>query len=212
MAKGYNPYRDMSNGRFASGPGGGVSAKDADWDELVKEQIQDGAQGPGARWRDALNSYIGEGYREINDSLRKGRPTAKARNLNDHIKKHSFDSDVVVRRGTGFGPGSFGVYRPDQAAELVGKVVTAQGILSTAAPRKGGAEVQRQHRYLSSQMKITVPKGSPALAAFNNAYEAEILLPHGTQMMVQGFGDSGIVDGIGNPIYEWDLVVVGTDG
>lgn len=131
----------------------------------------------------AISRYTGSSYRTINGNLRKGHVSTTTRATIKAMDAGMYEVDEAfsVTRGMGvdgFGMGSLG---PDHIRELIGKVFTDQGFLSTSTkPIFGGGGVR---------LNIEVPVGARghwAKPISNISSEDEFILARGTKLMIMG--------------------------
>lgn len=146
-------------------------------DGTIARQIQDAATPWTREQREALRTYTGGSYRQMNNTLREGRrPTPTIQNAIDGMRP--VDRPFLVRRGTGYS--QFGVNSQEELMALVGETVADKGFMSTSVGGEaafGGAV----------KMEIEVVKGTKGAYVQHISHypgEREFVISPGTKMKV----------------------------
>lgn len=150
----------------------------------------------------ALSTYSGSAYDEINSYLRKkanGENVSEPhydkieRAINAGFKKSKLKDDVVVYRGIKTGKRTWGDAF-SETKSMVGAEATAKGLVSTSTSQ-GVAQGFAGYGGKGMMMRIVVPKGSPAISLVGgyHSHEDELLLPEGAKLRV--VADNGYQNG-----------------
>lgn len=135
----------------------------------------------------AVRSYTGNGYVQINDNLRAGDPPSpKAKKIDQAIAKSRTTQDIIVQRGA--------YLKGDVVSQLkVGDTFQDKGFLSTSTAHGFGGSVR---------MRILVPKGNPALSVSRISHhkgEKEVILPRNQKLKIVNMR-------VNNGVTELDMV------
>lgn len=137
---------------------------------------------------DAIKSYSGNDYRNINNSLRHldtldDSNASKVKLMHTGLKHSSLPEDTILYRGTSTDAlGSLKGLSPD---DLVGNIITEDAFMSTST----ASSVATNNFPGNMQMIINAPKGSQGLNISNISYftsENEVLFDYGQKMMITG--------------------------
>jgi len=140
--------------------------------------------------KDAITTYTGIAYAEINSTLRKKESLDKksavgkaAKHLENVISKTQIQEDIVVYRGVK--TGVFGVANKKEFGKLVGKTVQDHGFMSTTIDKgKGNMFADRKN---GAVMEIAVPKGAHGIFANGHSSfqsECELILQKGSKIKI----------------------------
>jgi hypothetical protein len=195
-------------------PGGRVTfavlgAEAADWNPF-QPRVPRGEAG-GGQWqgenltkeeRREVTFYTDDGYRTINDRLRRGLPSVRSELIDSAIAKSVLDKDVVVYRGVADTD-----FLDSLDALKVGDEVVDRAYVSTSGNFLHAAMTSGVGRPV---MEVRVPAGSNALyvesfSANTGIGEEEYLLPRGTTLRYTGQRDVGGSGKKGSTVYTFDL-------
>lgn len=137
---------------------------------------------------EALKSYSGNSYKNINDSLRNldtldDANVSTVKTMHNKLSRSALQEDMTLYRGTSTEAlGSLKNLPPD---DLVGNIITEDAFMSTST----SSSVANGTFSGNMQMVITAPKGSHGLDISNISYysgENEILFDYGQNMLITG--------------------------
>lgn len=135
--------------------------------------------------KDALKSYTGAGYHEINHSLWKGNPVGAAKSAEEALMTlgHDIAAGTILSR-------KIGIHGADLEAlqKSVGSVLQEPAVMSTSLrPSCWGGNVHFKLTVGPGVKGLYVGPGStgPSSALSKNASEDEMLLPPNTRLLVQ---------------------------
>ena len=151
---------------------------------------------------DALEYYTGDGkhiqdvgHHKINTWLRDGEwypgvttPEEKAKvlknieSLERVVNSNTINTDIKVFRYQSSVP---------QGLDEVGEIWTSDGFLSTSTATDGGKKIVTAFTYSSVTLEINIPGGFRG-GAVNGSVEGEVLLPPGSNFLVQSVEKTGL--------------------
>jgi hypothetical protein len=147
----------------------------------------------GRRLSRAITMYVGNNFKNMNESLREGRSSSwgdtdrQVADLASALRRYRLRQDVLTYRGVYSGDRAFGDLWAKE--DMTGVEWSDRGFFSTSVRE----DEARKHTRRGALMRVKIPAGTGA-GRVGPWDEAEVLLPPGTQFRV--VADHGMQDGV----------------
>ena len=157
-----------------------------DWNKLPKIQPESAGD------QEAIDSYLGDGYADINRFMRYGTDpsdlsSAKVKRYSSALTRMAnaqvIPENTLVQRYQQLA--GLNIDSIEQGQSLIGKVFNSDSLLSTSALTNNGQPFKGVGLVNKVRMEIGIPAGSKGVAINNpRKFEAEVLLPPNSQFTI----------------------------